>query len=74
MVLRECERESLKVKDPWHLCVGCQLHFESASVCLVIFIVLKFAIKFSSGVMLYSYTNQKIHRLNARKKLLNSTR
>lgn len=65
--VRECERESVRVKDPWHLCVSCYLYSESASVSLVIFTVLQFAIKLASGVMFYRYPNQEIHRLKAKK-------
>lgn len=66
--MRECEQESLRVKDLWHLCVGCYLHYESASASLVMFTVLQFAIKLVNGAMFYGDHSQEIHRLEAKKR------
>ena len=69
--MRECEMESLRVKDVQHLCVG-YLHSEPAFASLVMFTVLQFVIKLAVETMFCKYPSQEIQRLKVKKILLDN--
>lgn len=65
--VRECERESVRVKDIQHLCGGYYLHSESATASLVMFTVPQFAIKLAIEAVFCGYPSLEIQRLRENK-------